>query len=103
MTVRDVRGFSLVELAVAATLAAIALAALLGFAMAAQSGLDAEPAAADAQQRLRAAAAVLREAVQDAGSGFLLDPIAPRGMPCRRLRPSRRRAGHGRGVSWPVS
>ena len=94
----NARGFSLAELAVAATLAAIALSALLAFAMAAQASLEAEPAAADAQQRLRAAAVVLREAVQDAGSGFLLDPDRAPGHAVPALAPVPAVAG-----AWPAA
>ncbi len=70
MTRRE-RGVTLVELLVAVALLGLAMAVVATLAIPVLAAFEAEPAAADAQQRVRSAIHVLLDDVQRAGSGFL--------------------------------
>ncbi len=67
-------GVTLVELLVALTLVGLALASVGAMAVAVMARFEAEPAAADAQQRMRAGMNALIDDVQRAGSGFIHAP-----------------------------
>lgn len=68
---RDDTGTSLVELLVAVALLGLALATVAMLAAAVLSGFEADPAAADEQQRARSGVNALIDDVLHAGSGFV--------------------------------
>ncbi len=71
-------GATFVELLVAMALLGLALGTVAMLATAVLAGFEADPAAADEQQRLRAGVAALVDDVQRAGSGFVQSPdLAP--------------------------
>ncbi len=67
----DETGTSLVELLVAVALLGLALATVAMLATAVLAGFEADPAAADEQQRARSGANALIDDIQQAGSGFV--------------------------------
>ncbi len=67
-------GVTLVELLVAVTLFSLALATVAVLATAVLAGFEADPAAADEQQRARSGINALIDDVQRAGSGFVQAP-----------------------------
>ena len=74
------------------------LSSLVGFSLAAQAGLEAEPAAAEAHQRLRAGAAALDEAVAGAGAAFFAEPDRAPGHGLPALVPAAALRG-----AWPAA
>lgn len=96
MTRQD-RGATLVELLVAIALFGLALGVLAMLSLPVMAAFEADPAAADAQQRLRSAVHALIEDVQRAGSGFLLAPDAAPGVALPALLPDASSAG-----AWAV-
>jgi len=71
-------GATLVELLVATALLGLALGTVAMLATAVLAGFEADPAAADQQQRARAGIAALSDDVRRAGSGFVQSPdLAP--------------------------
>lgn len=68
------RGVTLVELIVAVTLLGLALATVAVLATAVLAGFEADPAAADEQQRVRSGINALIDDVRRAGSGFVQAP-----------------------------
>ncbi len=71
---RGEMGVTLVELLVAVTLLSLALATVAVLATAVLAGFEADPAAADEQQRVRSGVNALVDDVQRAGSGFMQAP-----------------------------
>jgi Tfp pilus assembly protein PilW len=67
-------GASLVELLVAVALLSLALGTVAMLATAVLAGFEADPAAADEQQRARSGISALVDDVQRAGSGFVQSP-----------------------------
>lgn len=92
------RGATLVELLVAMALFGLALGVLAMLSLPVMAAFDADPAAADAQQRVRSGAHTLIEDVQRAGSGFLLAPDAAPGVALPALLPDATAVG-----AWAVS
>lgn len=74
MHARGEGGVTLVELLVAVTLFSLALATIAVLATAVMAGFEADPAAADQQQRVRSGINALIDDVQRAGSGFVQAP-----------------------------
>ena len=70
---REIRGTTLVELLVAMALLGLALGTVATLATAVLAGFEADPAAADQQQRARSGVAALVDDVARAGSGFVQD------------------------------
>lgn len=68
---RQERGATLVELLVALALLGLAMSVVAALTMPVLAAFEAEPAAADAQQRARGTLQVLIDDVQRAGTGFL--------------------------------
>lgn len=93
MTPRCERGATLVELLVALTLLGLAMSVVAALSMPVLAAFEAEPAAADAQQRARSTLQVLIDDVQRAGSGFLHDTEAGPGLGLPALWPDALRTG----------
>ena len=89
MTPRSTAGFTLVELLVAMAVTVIALGLAAGLLSPVSAAFTSLPEAADAQQRLRAAAQALIDDIAGAGAGPLLGwaahatPMWPAVLPCR--------------------
>lgn len=98
MSPRRERGGTLVELLVALTLLGLAMSVVAALAIPVLAALEAEPAAADAQQRARSTLHVLIDDVQRAGAGFLHDTEAGPGLGLPALWPDALRTG-----SWAVA
>lgn len=77
---RDACGVSLVELLVALALASLGLSTLAMVSAGVLGTFEAEPAAAEQQQRARAALAVMAEDLARAGGAFVADPSATPGL-----------------------
>lgn len=84
MTTRGIQGFSVVELLVATTMLAMAMAAVLAIAEPVQGIFRTQPEVADTQQRLRVGVDVITAALADAGRGVGTGAI---GGPLARLLP----------------
>lgn len=98
MTRPQERGATLVELLVALTLLGLAMSVVAALTIPVLAAFEAEPAAADAQQRARSALQVLIDDVQRAGSGFLQDTDAGPGLGLPALWPEAVRPG-----AWAVA
>ena len=91
-------GFTLIELLVALTLLGLAMGVVAALTIPVLAAFEAEPAAADAQQRARSTLQVLIDDVQRAGTGFLHDTDAGPGLGLPALWPDALRTG-----AWAVS
>ena len=98
MTPRGARGATLIELLVALTLLGLAMSVVAALTIPVLAAFEAEPAAADAQQRARSTLQVLIDDVQRAGTGFLHDTDAGPGLGLPALWPDALRTG-----AWAVS
>ncbi len=98
MTPRGARGATLIELLVALTLLGLAMGVVAVLTIPVLAAFEAEPAAADAQQRARSTLQVLIDDVQRAGTGFLHDTDAGPGLGLPALWPDALRTG-----AWAVS
>lgn len=98
MTPRGARGATLIELLVALTLLGLAMSVVAALTIPVLAAFEAEPAAADAQQRARSTLQVLIDDVQRAGTGFLHDTEAGPGLGLPSLWPDAVRTG-----AWAVS
>jgi prepilin-type N-terminal cleavage/methylation domain-containing protein len=92
------RGATLIELLVALTLLGLAMSVVAALPIPVLAAFEAEPAAADAQQRARSTLQVLIDDVQRAGTGFLHDTEAGPGLGLPSLWPDAVRTG-----AWAVS
>jgi type II secretory pathway pseudopilin PulG len=92
------RGTTLVELLVALTLLGLAMSVVAALTIPVLAAFEAEPAAADAQQRSRSTLQVLIDDVQRAGTGFLHDTDAGPGLGLPALWPDALHAG-----AWAVT
>ena len=90
-------GTSLVELLVALGLASTGLAALAALSSAVLAAFEADPAAAEQQQRARATMAVLVDDIAGAGAAFIGDADTAPGGGCPAVLPDLLRAG-----AWAV-
>ena len=93
MTPRREQGATLIELLVALALLGLAMSVVAALTMPVLGAFEAEPAAADAQQRARTTLQVLIDDVQRAGTGFLQQTEAGPGLGLPALWPDVVRTG----------
>jgi type II secretory pathway pseudopilin PulG len=98
MTPHGARGATLIELLVALTLLGLAMSVVAALTIPVLAAFEAEPAAADAQQRARGTLQVLIDDVQRAGTGFLHETDAGPGLGLPALLPDAPRTG-----GWTVA
>lgn len=98
MTPRCDRGATLIELLVALTLLGLAMSVVAALTIPVLAAFEAEPAAADAQQRARSTLQVLIDDVQRAGTGFLQETDAGPGLGLPAVWPDALRTG-----AWAVA